>query len=629
MCARGVRISVWKAGGLVVGFGSLLQAAEVGWNKDADGAWTVAANWTPSTVPGAADTALFSFPLTGGRTVTVDAGRGISTIAFGNPQAFGYTLTGGGLLLADGGVIKTLADNGPHVDTVASPVLIQGDGAAVTFSGEAASVESPLRVSGAVAGVSGAGMTTTLTLTGALDNLATNAISGAIGDGGGGGRLAVVKSGITNLWVLSGANTFSGGVSIKGGALVAAHDQALGGGGLTQDPGAGLALQGGVTVTGKSLTTGGSTPSTLGSLDNFGGTNVWAGNITFAGSGPRVNCANGKLIITGDVYVNSASGNPTIGGYGEGEIRGVISGNSAKTFFRSSTDTGSWALLNTNTFAGNVTCANGSVIVNNDKSLGARTTFAAAGLTLGGSATRGTLRAIADVTLSDKYGVTLHGGGGRFDVDEGMALTVNGVIVNRAANPQGTLYKTGSGTLVLAAANTFSNLLDVAEGTVRLANGAALKGFDGSKPTARVNVDGVLDLGGSALTLPVLSGAGGAVSNGTLAVLTAIQLGGDGRTEPFALPATAFSGALTVDVTETGACDTLEVAGDLVLHDVSLTIANPAALRASKTYTLIHCTGGTVAGSFTDDNLPDNWHVQSDGTRLALAYFAGMIMTVR
>ncbi|MFA7054898.1 MAG: hypothetical protein WC328_17915, partial [Kiritimatiellia bacterium] len=65
MCARGVRISVWKAGGLVVGFGSLLQAAEVGWNKDADGAWNVAANWTPSTVPGAADTALFSFPLTG------------------------------------------------------------------------------------------------------------------------------------------------------------------------------------------------------------------------------------------------------------------------------------------------------------------------------------------------------------------------------------------------------------------------------------------------------------------------------------------------------------------------------------------------------------------------------------
>jgi autotransporter-associated beta strand protein len=248
---------------------------------------------------------------------------------------------------------------------------------------------------------------------------------------------------------------------------------------------------------------------------------------------------------------------------------------------------------------------------------------------LGGSATRGTLRAIADVSLSDKYGVTLHGGGGCFTVDAEKTLTVNGVIVNRSATPLGTLLKTGSGTLVLTAANTFSNLLDIGEGTVRLANVNALKGFDGSKPTARVNVDGVLDLGGAALTLPVLSGAGGAVSNGTLAVLTAIQLGGDGRAEPFALPVTALSGALTVDVMETGACDTLVVAGDLTLDDVSLEIANPAALRASKTYTLIHCTGGTVAGSFTDDNLPDNWHVQSDGTRLSLAYFAGMIMTVR
>ena len=607
---------------------SLSRAAEVAWKVDADGSWADDANWIPATAPGVSETAVFSCPLTAGRTVAVDVGRAIGGLSFGNTNGFAYTLSGGSLLLASGGVVQTLADNGEHVDVIGSPVVIQGDGGAATFSANALLPGSDLVISGSVSCVATSGKTNTLTLTGTYWNSAEHRVSGFLSDGSGGGRLAVVKSGITNRWVLSGANTFSGGVNLQGGILIAEHDTALGSGIVTQQPATALALRGGVTVTGKTLVLGGGTPATYGSLDGFGGTNTWAGNVTFSGVGPRLNCANGKLIITGNVYVNSTSGNPTIGGFGDGEILGVISGVSSKTLFRSSTDTGTWSLLGTNTFAGSVTCGNGTIAINNNKSLGSRTTLSATGLTLGGSTTRGTLRTLADVVLTNFYGISLHNAGGIILTDAGTRLTVNGIIADRTTAPYGgPLTKAGAGTLVLNALNTFSNQLEVSEGTVVLGRENALSGLNGFKP--RLKVDAALDLGGYPVATPELSGAGGTISNGTLSVTQAVLLGGDGAVAALAVPTTALSGTLTADVETDGTCDRLNVNGDLALSGVNLSIVNGGNLRSSKVYTLAQCAGGTVSGTFSSDNLPENWHVEYSADRVQISYFAGMIMTVK
>lgn len=623
--------------GLLLGFVSAwgvcatAQAGSSAWAVDADGNWDVPGNWGAG-VPGSTsllnstDVATFGLGLTGDRAVTVDTGRNIGGITFGNTSDYAYTLGGGSLLLSNGGVIQNTADNGAHTDVIASPIIIQGNGGAATFNANTVVTNSVLRIEGGVSGVAAAGKTNTLTLTGSTLNPSENVVAGMISDGSGGGRVAVVKSGYTNSWVLGGANTFSGGVNIQGGILILEHGSALGSGNVTQAALGALALRGDITVAGKNITLGGGTPSAYGSLDSFGGTNTWTGTVTLAGAGPRLNCASGKLIITGNVVINHASGNSTLGGFADGEISGVISGVSSKTLFRSSTDTGTWYLLGTNTYAGNTTCANGTLAINNDSSLGVKTAFSATGLTLGGAATRGILRALENVAVTNLIGITLHGGGGRIDTDEGATLRINGVIINRTATPLGTLIKGGAGTLVLATNNTFSTEFEVAEGTAVLAHANALKGL-ASPP--KLKIDGTLDLGGFSVTNPVLAGAGGTVSNGTLTVTAETTPGGAGAVAALAVPATTLGGTLTADVETDGTCDRLDVKGALTLSGLSLNVVDPGKLNKQQVYTLALCTGGTLSGTFASHNLPEGWWVDYSGNQIRLNYFTGMIMRVQ
>jgi fibronectin-binding autotransporter adhesin len=210
-------------------------AADGSWNVNNAGNWSTAGSWLSNSIPGSTssttstDIATFGFTLTAGRAVTVDANRNIGGIIFSNTSAFGYTLSSGNLLLSNGGVIQTATNNGAHTDTISSAIAIQGVGGSGAFTAGATSASSLLSI-GAVTGVSTAGNTTTLTLNG--DNTGANAVTGVIGNGSAGGRLAVVKSG-NGVWVLSGANTFTGGVTLNSGTLRAGNAAALGTGTLT------------------------------------------------------------------------------------------------------------------------------------------------------------------------------------------------------------------------------------------------------------------------------------------------------------------------------------------------------------------------------------------------------------
>lgn len=204
----------------------IVVAASSNWNITGNGNWNSAGSWDANGIPGSTtgtdstDVATFGITLTAGRTVTVDANRNIGGIVFENSSAFAYSLSGGNLLLSDGGLIRTGAGNGDHTDIIGSAIAIQGDGGSATFSADAASPLSLLRINGAVTGVSTAGNTTTLNLAGS--NTGGNSVTSVIGDGAAGGKLAVVKSG-AGTWNLTAGNTFSGGLGVKEGMVVATN----------------------------------------------------------------------------------------------------------------------------------------------------------------------------------------------------------------------------------------------------------------------------------------------------------------------------------------------------------------------------------------------------------------------
>ena len=114
---------------------------------------------------------------------------------------------------------------------------------------------------------------------------------------------------------------------------------------------------------------------------------------------------------------------------------------------------GELELTGTNTYSGGTLIQRGSLRVASDDKLGA----AGAGITLDNN---GALRASA--SFASARNVALTGAGGVFQVDDGMTMTLNGVVSGNV------LTKVGAGTLVLNAANTYTGS--------NFVNGGALQG---------------------------------------------------------------------------------------------------------------------------------------------------------
>lgn len=105
------------------------------------------------------------------------------------------------------------------------------------------------------------------------------------------------------------------------------------------------------------------------------------------------------------------------------------------------------------------------------------------------------------ITLGDDDGE----GAGMFDVTADNTLTITSRVSGRAG-----LVKSGTGTLVLGAANTYTGATTVTQGTLRLAPGASLFN-DPAGFTARVSVaeGATLDLAGVSLNVGGIKDAGG------------------------------------------------------------------------------------------------------------------------
>ncbi|MCX6978462.1 MAG: autotransporter-associated beta strand repeat-containing protein, partial [Verrucomicrobia bacterium] len=290
------------------------QATSAAWNVNADGAWVTDSNWSPAAAPGAVsgntstDVATFSNAITlFGKTITVDANRNIGGISFGNTSSFGFTLTGGNLLLSNAGVIQSLAADGGHMETIASAIAIQGDGGSASFSALSTSTSNHLNIAGGVTGVSTAGNTTTLNLNGT--NTGGNVITGIIGDGSLGGKLALTKS-AAGTWQLNGANTYTGTTTLTLGTLVVDHASALGvGGNITFGGGT---LQYTATSAGQDWSTRFKNTTAGGILLNTNGSDVTlAGVIDSSNTAGLTKSGGATLTLSG---ANTYTGVTTIGG---------------------------------------------------------------------------------------------------------------------------------------------------------------------------------------------------------------------------------------------------------------------------------------------------------------------------
>ncbi|MDF3056269.1 MAG: putative autotransporter protein [Rariglobus sp.] len=426
-------------------------AASTSWSFAGGGDWVTDSNWTSGSAPGgvgttsSADTATFGSTSTL-RTITVDATRNVAGITFTGTSTSGYTLTGGSLWLTSGGTIQNSGAGSNHTDRIDSQLVIQGDGGSYTINATATSGSTNLAIgSGGITGVSTLGNTTTLTLGGA-NTSAGNSITGVIGDGSGGGKIAVSKTG-GGSWNLGGANTFSGGFTLGAGNVRISNNAAFGTGILTINGGA---LSGSATATIANNMVWGATVSHNNSIGN-------SGSITM----------NGTALLTGnrDVSVTAAASSLT--------VNGVISdgGNSFGI-----TKTGNYALTlgGANTYTGTTNVNAGTVTMGAAGSLNSGSTLAVnAGASAGTAGGRVNLNG-RSFTVAALAGTTGLGGQGviannsvtasTLTVNNTSNSTYNGLLIESAGSL--ALVKSGAGALTLTGSHSYAGGTTVSGGTL-------------------------------------------------------------------------------------------------------------------------------------------------------------------
>jgi fibronectin-binding autotransporter adhesin len=301
--------------------------------------------------------------------------------------------------------------------------------------------------------------------------------------------------------------------------------------------------------------------------------------------------------------------------------------------------TGTLVLANTsNSYTGGTTITNGGTIqISNDGNLGATSST----LTMD----NGTLATTASFATSRT--VTLNTGGGTLNVASGTTLTDNGLIAD--GNGAGALTKTGTGTLVLTGAKTYSGGTAINGGVVQVSadnnlgaatgglsfNGGTLSDtatFSSSRPMTFNAGGGTIDVAtGQTLTLTgATTGSGGLnkIDVGTLVLAGASNYTGatqvtngslyiDGSTTSAATVATGATlggtGAITGDValnggtlapgSETGAVGTLTINGNLTMTPTSSLNYTFGQLGGAAQNDLVNVNGNLqVAGSLNLTN---------------------------
>ncbi|CCS20930.1 fibronectin-binding autotransporter adhesin ShdA [Salmonella enterica] len=271
------------------------------------------------------------------------------------------------------------------------------------------------------------------------------------------GSGSLVKTGTGEL-TLNGDNDYSGGTTIDDGVLIAASVNALG--------------SGGTTITGGTLTADHADSLGSGDIDNSGVLQVGEGELknTLFGSGSLVKTGTGELTLSGD---NTYSGGTTISDgtliadhadslgtgavansgvlqVGEGELENTLSGSGSLV----KTGTGELTLGGDNSYSGDTTIADGTLIAANVNALGSGNIDNSGTLMLdaNGAFELANITTHSGATTALAAGSTLDAGqltqedGSTLSIDLGAA-TDDAVITADSVTLGGTLNVTGIGSV--------------------------------------------------------------------------------------------------------------------------------------------------------------------------------------
>jgi fibronectin-binding autotransporter adhesin len=379
--------------------------------------------------------------VTSGAFAITKAGVGTLQLTGTNTYSAGTTLSAGTLNIGNDAALGTgtFTISGGTVDAITSAKSITN----------AMIINSSFAFTGSQNLTQGTG---TVTLN-ATPTITTNANSLTIG-GVISGAFGITKAGVGTA-VLTGANDYTGAITVNAGVLNIRHATATGttAGGVTVASGAALEMQGGITVGAEALTLNNDGVSSAGSLRNVSGNNTWGGAIALSSNATRINSDAGTLTLSG--AISNGAINLTMGGAGDIAANGVI-GNGAGTLVKDGA--GQLTLGATNTYSGTTTLTLGTIL------LGAAQTSLTNDIVL----TAGTLNAAG-------FAITTSGAwtnNGATYTHGNNTVTLTGASKTIGGSTSTTFYNlTNSGATTLGVATTVSN-------TMTLGNHLTLSTYD-------------------------------------------------------------------------------------------------------------------------------------------------------
>jgi autotransporter-associated beta strand protein len=423
----------------------------------------------------------------------------------------------------------------------------------------------------------------------------TGTASATLGDGGGGGGGSGTTSSTSYTANNSGgAGNANGGTGGAGGDGVTNNNESQGPGADGGFGGAGGAANGGAiyVATGGTLTILDSPISGAAVTGGAGGASgIGQGPSAFNGVAGAAGSGLGQALFLNGVMVNVgvSGGNVTYAN----TISGTGLTTGGVTTALNKTGTGTLTLSATNDFTGNVNISAGTLSIAGTANLGnvANDVIISNGGTLGvtGTTTLASGRAFKIAGIST------------IDVASATTTTLQGVMSDGASS--GTLVKTGGGTLLLSATNTYSGATDVNGGTLRAGSAGAF----GASTNFAVASGATLDLNGFNRTFGSLSGAG-TVTGASSTISGTFTPGNGTPASSMAIVGNlAFqSGAQYIVQVDPTTSSSANVTGTATLASAAVTANYANGSYISKQYTILTATGG-VSGTFsglTNANLP-------------------------